>query len=163
MVWWALGLSVLTVLACLVLIVLGTRTARRRAAGRSESAILHVPAWPRLGLGHPGSPAAVLIIGAALLAGLAVHPLAAPIIAAVGVALRWRPLDRWAVALPAALMAAAAGMVLARQVIAPLELDSGWPGEFPWAHLAAALAIHALGIVVHGAGRPEPPPSRPEA
>lgn len=130
----ALLLSLVAAAACVALVVFAP--GERRPGGRA-----HVP--PRLGTDATARPW-VAAIGAAVVAGLLVHPAAAvPAAATVLAARRWRWVGR---AVPVLLVAAAALQVVGFQVRDRHEAAFQWPQHFGGAHVAALLGAVLLAV-----------------
>src|SRR3546814_11814286 len=84
-----------------------------------------------------------------LIVGLTGHPLLAPVPLLIGATWRWLSRVPGIVLLPAVALSVGGALVTIRQIVDPEEFDSGWAGQFPYAHLLAAIAIHLLVLLVH--------------
>ncbi len=148
LVWVALAISVIALIACLVVLVVDPR--RRPGSGRdgAPAIVLRYPPRPEATL-FAVRGAAVPVVGA----GLAGFLLATPAVGvALAVAMAAALLWRWGavvvrLAAPAVLLGVSL-FVFAKQMDQNLPPDFAWPQNFDSAHWLTMAAILALGVDV---------------
>ncbi len=144
LVWIALLITVVAVMACLVLLVMD----RRRAP------VPPAPEVPRAPAAHRRHRAPLPVIAGGAFVGFAVvgGPLAGVAAALAAVLARRGPrhLRRWLPVLPGALMASVAAYVVAKTVRYPIPPTLDWPSAFAatdapaWAAVAVAVTLVAV-------------------
>jgi arabinofuranan 3-O-arabinosyltransferase len=142
-VWIALGISVLTVLACLVILVVTRRRRLRRATGASPPKFGSPLVLP----GRPASNRAAVSGVAAVAVGTAVFvtPWVGVVVGVATVAVLWRPRLRPILSFGAPLALAAAGAyVLVQQTRYNYLPLFEWPTYFDAVHVVGWVAVALL-------------------
>jgi hypothetical protein len=139
LVWIALAITALGVVACVVLIVVDRRRVPEPLSPASGPRRIGT-AWMTLG--------AVVVFG--FVGGLVPAVVAGAVAVAAGTApRRWR---RWLVLVPAAFLALTAAYVVAKSLRYPIPADLDWPASFSftdslaWSAVASAVTLVAAGV-----------------